>query len=494
MARSVFRLLAIVFALLLFAAVLMTVRALRLPSRQVSVPPAPVRAVDADAAAQHLAAALRIQTISYSAAAADLQGDAFVELAAWLAETYPLLHATLTLERVSEYSLVYTWAGSDPSLAPLVLLAHQDVVPAENEELWSHPPFAGTIADGIVWGRGAIDDKGPLVGICEAVELLLREGFTPKRTVLLAFGHDEEVGGSNGATRIAEMLAGRGVRAGLVLDEGFALLEPGVLPGFERRIAPIGVAEKGFATLELVARAAGGHSSTPPRNTATVAIARAVVRVDEHPMPVSVGGVTGSFFQWLAPEMPLWLRVPLANLDILARPLESVAGGQPAINALLRTTTAVTMLSGSPKDNVLPVEATAAVNFRLLPGDTADAVLARTKQIIGNPEIEVRFLRDPRDPSPVSPSDGAAFALLQRTIGEFHPSAVVAPALVVGGTDSRQYTSISDAIYRFAPFRFGADDIKLPHGIDERLAVDNFADGIRFYARLIENSSRADAL
>ena len=370
-----------------------------------------------------------------------------------------------------------------------MLLAHQDVVPAENEELWSHPPFAGAIADGIIWGRGAIDDKGPLVAICEAVELLLGEGFSPRRTVILAFGHDEEVGGPNGAQRIAESLAARGVRAALVLDEGFALLEAGVLPGFDRVIAPIGVAEKGFATLELVARGAGGHSSTPPRSTATVAIARAVVRVDEHPMPVSVGGVTGSFFQWLAPEMPLWLRVPLANLDFFARPLDWAAGGQPAINALLRTTTAVTMLSGSPKDNVLPVEATAAVNFRLLPGDTAEAVLARTRDVIADPDVEVRFLRDPRDPSPVSPSDGPPFALLQRTIGELFPSAVVAPALVVGGTDARHYAPIADAIYRFGPFRFGAEDIKLPHGIDERIAVQNFADGIGFYARLIENAS-----
>ncbi|MCL4686135.1 M20 family peptidase [Myxococcota bacterium] len=494
MFRALLRLLGIVLSLAMFAAVLLTVRALRLPSRQITAPPAPVRVVDADAAARRLAAAIRIRTISYSADAADLQADAFAAFARWLTESYPKLHETLALERVSEHSLVYTWAGADPSLAPLVLLAHQDVVPAENEELWSQPPFAGTIADGIVWGRGAVDDKGSLIAICEAVETLLGEGFTPQRTVILAFGHDEEVGGPNGAVRVAETLAARGVRAALVLDEGFALLEPGTLPGFERLVAPIGVAEKGFATLQLVARAAGGHSSTPPRNTATVAIARAVVRLDESPMPVSVGGVTGAFFHWLAPELPLHLRVPLANLDVFARPLDWAAGGQPAINALLRTTTAVTMLSGSPKDNVLPVEATAAVNFRILPGQTAEEVLARTRQVVGNPELEVRFQRAPRDPSPVSPSDGPAFTLLQRTLAELHPSAVVAPALVVGGTDARHYTPIADAIYRFAPFRFGADDIKLPHGIDERIAVDNLADGIRFYARLIENASTIPGL
>ena len=492
MLRPLLRVLGVVVALLLFAAVLLTVRALRLPSRQISVPPAPERTVDADRAARHLAEAIRIPTISYSPDPEDLQAEAFDAFAAWLAATYPQLHETLTLERVSEHSLVYTWTGMDPDLAPLVLLAHHDVVPAENEELWSHPPFAGTIAEGTVWGRGAIDDKGPLIAICEAVELLLGEDFAPQRTLILAFGHDEEVGGPTGAVRIAETLAARGVRAALVLDEGFALLEAGVLPGFDGLVAPFGVAEKGFATLRLLAKGAGGHSSTPPRHTATVAIARAVVRVDEHPMPVSIGGVTGSFFQWLAPEMPLWLRIPLANLDVFARPLDWAAGGQPAINALLRTTTAVTMLSGSPKENVLPVEATAAVNFRILPGDTAQGVLERTQQVIDDPAIEVDFLREPREPSPVSPSDGPAFALLQRTVGELFPTAIVAPALVVGGTDARHYAPIADAIYRFAPFRFGADDIKLPHGIDERLSVDNLADGIRFYARLIENAS-ADA-
>jgi carboxypeptidase PM20D1 len=494
MARSLLRLLGVVVALLLFVAVLLTVRAVRLPSRQVSVPPAPERAVDADAAARRLAEAIRFQTISTSSDPADLRSEAFESFEVWLADSYPRLHGALSLERVSQHSLVFTWEGSDPSLAPLVLLAHQDVVPAENEELWTQPPFAGAIVDGVVWGRGAIDDKGSLIALCEAVELLLAERFAPRRAVILAFGHDEEVGGPMGAVRIAERLAERGVRAALVLDEGFALLEAGVLPGFDRTIAPIGVAEKGFVTLELVARAAGGHSSTPPRDTATVALARAVIRLDEAPMPVSVGGVTGSFFHWLAPELPLHLRVPLANLDVFARPLDWALGGQPAINALLRTTTAVTMLSGSPKDNVLPVEARAAVNFRLLPGDTAEAVLERTQHVVADPDLEVRFKREWRDPSDVSPSDGAPFALLQQTIGELFPSAVVAPALVVGGTDARHYAPVADAIYRFAPFRFGAADIKLPHGIDERLAVDNLAGGIRFYVRLIENASAAEKM
>src|SRR5690606_26988317 len=212
------------------------------PSRQIQVAPAPVREVDAEAVAARLAEALRIPTIVTSPDPAQLDPAPFRAFADWLAASYPRLHGALARERVSEHSLLYTWPGSDPALAPLLLLAHQDVVPAADPERWTHPPFGGTIADGYVWGRGAIDDKGPLVAICEAIELLLAEGFAPRRTVMLAFGHDEEVGGPHGAVAMAALLAERGVRPALVLDEGFALLDVGTLPGLPGPVAPIGVA------------------------------------------------------------------------------------------------------------------------------------------------------------------------------------------------------------------------------------------------------------
>ncbi|MEB2343879.1 MAG: M20 family peptidase [Deltaproteobacteria bacterium] len=489
MTRTILRALGLLLSLLVLAAVVLTLRALRLPSRQVSVPPAPARAVDAERVAAHLAEAIRIPTVITSPDPAELEAEPFRAFSAWLAATYPRLHGALALERVSGHSLLYTWQGSDPALAPLLLLAHQDVVPAGNPERWTHPPFSGAIAEGQVWGRGAIDDKGALVTICEAVEALLAEGYEPRRTVILAFGHDEEVGGPSGAVKMAERLAARGVRPALVLDEGYVLLEPGTVPGFDGPVAPIGVAEKGYATLAVVARAAGGHSSTPPRRTATGALARAITQLEEHPFPISVGGVTGSFFAWLAPELPLPGRVALANADLLAPLLSEAVRREPGVNALLRTTTAVTMLSGSPKENVLPVEARALVNFRILPGETGESVLARVRETVAAPDVEARFEGEHRDPSPVSPSDGPAFTLLQRTIGELFPGAVVAPALVVGGTDARSYHVVADAVYRFGPFRFGPADIKLPHGIDERIAIDNLGTAVRFYARLIENAS-----
>jgi carboxypeptidase PM20D1 len=458
----------------------------------VAAAPAPPRAVDAAAVAARLAAALRFATISHDDPTR-LPRDAFAGLQQWLAHAYPRLHAALERERVSEWSLLYTWRGRDARLEPLLLLAHQDVVPAEQAERWSHPPFAGVLADDFVWGRGAMDDKGSLVAICEAVEALLAEGFEPGRSVLLAFGHDEEVGGGAGAARIAERLAARGVRAHLVLDEGMAVLADSTVPGLERPLAPIGIAEKGYATLELVASAAGGHSSTPPRHTAAGILARAIERLEAHPLPARVAGPTEALFAWLAPELPLWARVPLANARLLV-PLDAWMSREPAANALLRTTTAVTMLSGSPKDNVLPVEATAVVNFRILPGETSAELLERVRAIVADARVELRFREPPREPSPVSPVDGPAFAVLQRTIAETIPGAVVAPNLVLGGTDARRYAVLTPNVYRFGPFVYGTRDLERVHGIDERLSIRNLAEAVRFYARLVENAAGPRAL
>jgi carboxypeptidase PM20D1 len=463
--------------------------ALRLPSRQIAVEPAPERAVDADAVAQRLAASLRIPTISWSDDPARLEAEHFAAFHAWLAATYPRLHRTAAREILGEQSLLFTWRGSDASLEPILLLAHQDVVPADHAERWTRPPFEGRVEEGFVWGRGAIDDKGSLVAICEAVEALLAEGYMPRRTVLLAFGHDEEVGGRRGARVVAETLASRGVRALFALDEGAAVVRGSMLPGLTRPVALVSVAEKGSATLEVVARAEGGHSSTPPRETAAGTLARAIERIEASPLPGAVVGVTRSFFDWLAPESPLPVRTVLAHPWLFEKPMVAALSSQPGVNALLRTTTAVTMLSGSPKENVLPIEAIATVNFRLLPGDSGESVRAHVERAVGDPRVEVRFKSPPREASAVSPHAGAAWDLVQRTIGETLEAPIVAPFLTVGGTDCRHYAPVTDALYRFAPFVYGSEDLKLPHGIDERIAVASLPGAVRFYARLIENAS-----
>ncbi|HBZ68316.1 MAG TPA: hypothetical protein DEP35_00565 [Deltaproteobacteria bacterium] len=484
--------LALLLATFAGLAALLLVRALALPSRQLQAKPAAPIALDEAALAERLAEALRFQTISSADPAAVPRAE-YDKFQRWLAETYPLLHARLSLERVSDLSLLYTWKGRNPELSPVLLLAHQDVVPVESPERWAEPPFAGRIAEGFVWGRGAIDDKSSLVSICEAVELLLSRGFQPERTVLLAFGHDEEVGGPRGATQVAALLASRSVHVWFGLDEGGVILTRGVVPGIQGPVALVGVAEKGYVTLEVVAKAQGGHSSMPPRHTAAGILAKAVLALEDHPMPGGVGGVTGSTFAYLAPEMPLLGRMLFANLWLFAVPLEELLSGQPSMNAFLRTTTAVTQLAGSPKDNVLPSEAVAGVNFRILPGDTVDLVLKRARAVVNDPRVEVRLRSPGWDPSPVSPIGSDSFALLQRTIRESFPEAIVAPSLVVGATDARHYGEVTKELYRFLPLQLDSADLKRPHGIDERISTTNYADAVRYEVRLLENAAAGKA-
>jgi carboxypeptidase PM20D1 len=478
--------------LLLIAVLLAAVvlgRALTLPSRQFAVVPAPFLELDERAAAERLAASLRFETVS-NQDPAQVSRAAFGAFRGWLAASYPRLHATLARQPIAQHSLLYTWQGSDPDLAPLLLLAHQDVVPVVDAARWTHPPFGGVIADGFVWGRGAIDDKASLVAICEAVEHLLAAGFAPTRTLLLAFGHDEEVGGPRGASAIAQTLAARGVRAELVLDEGM-VVAVGALPGIDEPAALIGIAEKGSATIELAVKGAGGHSSMPPRHPYAGIVATAVDHLEAKPLPGGIDGVVGDLFAYLAPEMPLRYRVPLANLWLFGPAVERALAREPATNAMIRTTTAVTMLQGSPKQNVLPQRSTAVANFRIRPGDTSEDVMRHVRRAVDDPRVELAFTRPPREPSPVSPVQGAAFELLARSVAESFPDALVAPALVVGGTDARHYTVVSDAVYRFRPFLFESDSLTRIHGTDERIAIDVFAQGIRFHVRLIQNASKA---
>src|SRR5262249_2299499 len=236
----------------------------------------------------------------------------FLALHAWLAATYPHAHAALAREKIGAASLLYTWAGSDASLAPIVLTAHLDVVPVPDPETWTHPPFAAVIADGFVWGRGTLDDKAAVVAPLEALERLVQGGFRPQRSVLVAFGHDEEVGGDQGAAAITERLAQRGVRAWFSLDEGLAIAAPGASALTSVPLALIGVAEKGFLTLRLTVHAAGGHSSTPPPSTAIGRLARALVRLEQHPLPARSEGVVDDMLRAVAPHTSGLRRLVLA--------------------------------------------------------------------------------------------------------------------------------------------------------------------------------------
>lgn len=448
-----------------------------------SVRVAPPIQVDVMAAAGRLSQAVQIQTVSHQDPAEDQPGE-WDRLHGYLQGAYPAAHAAMTREVVGKHTLVYTWKGSDPSLAPIVLMAHQDVVPVTpgTEGQWKHPPFSGVIAEGAVWGRGSIDDKGSLITLFEGVEALARQGFKPKRTVMIVSGEDEEVRGQ-GARAAAALLASRGIKAQFVVDEGLAVITDNPVTG--GRLALIGTAEKGYATLAVTARAQGGHSSAPPADGGgVVALARAVTAIADHGFPMAFRGPGATMLQTLAPTAPFPVRMAVANAWLFKPLLIKQIGASPAGAALLHTTIAPTMLKGSPKENVLPQDATAWINYRIAPGDTSATVMARARAAVGALPVTLAWTKPPEEPSPVSSTASDGWKLLAAVAGKV-TGAPVAPSLVTAGTDSRYLQAVATDVYRFQPMDLSLKDVEMIHGTNEHLTLKNLEQCVQFYARLI---------
>jgi len=356
------------------------------------------------------------------------------------------------------------------------------------EKDWLKPPYDGVIADGFIWGRGSRDDKGNLYSILEAAEAMAKAGFRPKRTIYLAFGHDEEVSGTRGAEAIAATLASRGVRLDYAIDEGLLIAE-GIMKGLDKPAALIGVAEKGYVTLALTAHATPGHSSMPPHDTAIGTMSAALTRLEEHRLPMRVDGAVSEMFDALAPEMASFNRVVLSNLWLFKPLVLREFEKSGPTEAMTRTTTALTIFNAGDKDNVLPGNASATVNFRLMPGDSQASVIEHVRRTIHDDRISIEAFPGNAEPTPVSSTTSPSYQALNRTIREIFPDVVVAPGLMLAGTDSRHYAGIADNIFRFSPVRADANDLKRFHGTNERLSIEGYADMIRFYRRLIENSA-----
>jgi carboxypeptidase PM20D1 len=407
----------------------------------------------------------------------------------YLAQSFPRTYATLAHEVVEPANLLFQWHGTDSTLEPVVMMSHMDVVPVEtgSESGWTHPPFSGDIADGYVWGRGALDDKVGVLATLEAVEQLVAQGHHPRRTVYLAFGDDEEVEG-HGAAAIVALLKSRGVHPLVAIDEGSAIVR-GVIPGISRPVALIGIAEKGHTSVRLTVESAGGHSSMPPPRTAVGVLARAIDRLETHPLPGRLDGAVAGMLEELGREMPLSSRIAMANLW-LTRPLViRMLSRSPATNATLRTTTAPTMIQGSPKENVLPIRAQAIVNFRIIPGETPETVLEHVRRVVDDSTVAIALAEPPAPPSPVSSTTSRAYETLARDIAALEPNAIVAPSLVVGATDSRHYAGYARDVYRFLPMQIGAADLDRVHGTNERIGVHDYARGVAFMTLLISDLS-----
>ncbi|MGH1412975.1 MAG: M20 family peptidase [Pelagimonas sp.] len=436
---------------------------------------------DLDGAVQTLSRAVKLQTISNAGQQADF--DAFATL---LNSEFPNIASNLERLSLAENTLLNTWQGSDPGLAPVLLAAHSDVVPIAFGSLdrWTYSPFSGEIADGYVWGRGTLDNKGALIAIMATVEHLLSTGFAPKRTVYLSFGGDEEIGGK-GAQAVADHLMSQGITLDWALDEGSFVLQD-IIPGLDVPVASINLAEKGYVTVKLVARAPGGHSALPPRITAVGRIARAVDRLQTTPVPGGLTDVSGAFFDRLGRHFSLEKRVLFANTWLFSPLLNSVLSDASTTNAMLRTTTAPTMLAGSNKENVLAAEASATVNFRIHPRDSIDSVVAHVRATVDDPEIELVFSKHiSSEPSPVADETSLGYAHIQTSITQaFGPLATV-PGLTIAATDARHYAKAAKNAFRINPFKVTNDDIARFHGIDERLSIANLEAGMNFYGALL---------
>jgi carboxypeptidase PM20D1 len=367
-------------------------------------------------------------------------------------------------------------------------MAHQDVVPVTpgTEADWKRPPFAGEIAEGAVWGRGSIDDKGSLIGIFEAADALARQGFRPKRTVMIVSGGDEEVFGQ-GARAAAEFLRAQGIKAEFVVDEGLVVVTDNPISG--GKVALIGTAEKGYGTLKVTARAAGGHSSAPPADGGgVVTLARAVTAIAGRPFPMVFKGPGADMIKTLAPHASFPIRMAVANEWLMRGLLVSQVAKTPVGAALLHTTIAPTMLKGSPKENVLPQDATAWINYRIAPGDTGTSVMARATDAAAGLPVELAWNAPPADPSPVSSTSSWGWKTLAATAGAV-AQAPVAPGLVTAGTDSRFLTPVAKDVYRFQPVELGLKDVEMIHGTNEHMTLKNLERMIQFYARLIETAA-----
>lgn len=447
---------------------------------------APAAPVDTATAAAHLAEAVRFRTIS-NQNPADNDWAEWDKLHAWLQATYPAAHAAMTREVVAGHGLVYTWTGSDASLAPIVLMAHHDVVPVTpgSEGDWTHPPFEGVVADGSVWGRGSIDDKGSLVTLFEAAEALAASGFKPRRTVIIVSGHDEEVGGS-GAKGAAALMKARGITAEWALDEGLAVVDD--FPMVGSPVALVGVGEKGYATLRVTAPARGGHSSAPPKETGVEVLAKAVLAITGKPWPMRFEGPGAQTVKAIAPHAGYVARMAAANEWLFGPLLVSQIAATPAGASTLHTTIAPTMLKGSPKENVLPQDATAWINYRIMPGQTTDEVMARAREATEGLDVKLAWEREANNPSPVSSTESDGWKVIAALASD-DGKLPVAPGLVTAGTDSRYMVGVAKDVYRFQPLVASIDEFAMIHGTDEHISLKNLERMVGFYRRLIETAA-----
>ena len=446
-----------------------------------------------DNAVKHLREAIAFRTVS-NTDETKTDWDEFYRFHAWLRSAYPRTHNALQCETVSKASLLYKWQGKNGKQRPFALLAHMDVVPIEEATLkdWKHPPFDGFADETSIWGRGASDMKNQLVALFEAIETLLSENYTPERDIYLCLGHNEEVqvGEASGAREMARLLQERGVQFEFVLDEGGAVTDTPFF-GLKRPAAMIGLAEKGYAEIHIAVSGEGGHAAEPPDHTALGNLALAISAVEANPLKQRLVEPVSLTLEALGRHMGFFMRFIIANKRFFKPLILAVLAKDKQTNAMTRTTIAATMAEASPAANVLPQQASALFNVRILPGETAQTAANHIRRVAAkalanraSATVEIVKSAEPVEMR----ATGRAYGCILRFLPEILPDIVPVPYLVTGATDSHEYMRIADEIYRFYPFFISEEELNAMHATNERIRRESLAGALRFNYHFIRES------
>ena len=448
--------------------------------------------VNVQRAMDNLSKAISIPTVSYPEKE-KVDFSQFEKFHKFLEEAYPLIHNNLTKEVVLEASLIYRWKGTRSDLDPIALLAHQDVVPisAGTEGDWTNPPFGGVNDGEFIWGRGALDMKNHLIGVMDAVETLLEEGFQPERDVYLLFGQDEEVvaSGNGGAKNIMDTLKDRGIHLDSVIDEGGAIIPLNVKGVIENKdLIGVGIAEKGYTDIEITVTAKGGHSSQPPVHSALGELAQVIRDLEGNQFKAELMPFVSDLFSNLGRSCTYPVRLVTCNLPYMKPLLKFGMTKIPFTACLIRTTTAVTMAEGSPAANVLPQKASVVVNFRQMPGTTVQDVIDHIRKVCRNKNIEIKVLKA-KEASSFSPTESRTFKIIEELCVQENKNAIVAPYLVMGGTDACYYEPVCENICRYSPYKVSVELLRCTHATNERIPVSAIEPAVAFFKRYVKKAS-----
>ena len=464
----------------LLLAVVLLRAILFLPKKQPVSDTSPV-AFDREKTISALQQLVKCKTISYPDSAMEDDRE-FEKLIGLLPGLYPEVFRVCEFTRLPDRALLFRWKGKS-SDSPSVLMAHYDVVPVD-EEKWEKPAFDAIIEDNIMWGRGTLDTKATFNGVLSAADHLIGQGFVPENDIYFAFSGGEEVNGK-GAVNIVDYFAQKGIRLSMVVDEGGAVVE-NVFPGVKQPCGLIGIAEKGMMNVRYGVRSQGGHASAPPVKTPVTTLAKACNRIISHPFKMHLTKPAKEMFDTLGRHSNFGLKVVFANLWLFKPVLDLIcrlSGGE--INALVRTTTAFTMMEGSNARNVIPTEASLVSNMRLNPADSVAAAKAYLEKTVGDSSVEITVLES-FEPSPISRTDCDGWQRVAAAVAETWPGCIVSPYLMVQCSDSRHYGRISDRVYRFSAMDLTAEERKTIHGNNERIRLDCAARAVEFYIRLMQ--------